>query len=98
MGDQRPISRGDVLPASLSPIGICREQAAAFIGVSPTKFDQLVGDKRMPKPKKIDGRVVWDVEKLRLAFKRLPDEDGSSDEVNEWDELCASSSKTGRDR
>jgi len=95
MGNQTPISRGFVLPPSLAPIGICREQAAAFIGVSPTKFDQMVSDRRMPRAKKIDGRVVWDVEKLRLAFKRLPDEDGSIDDANEWDEPCGSSSKTG---
>jgi predicted DNA-binding transcriptional regulator AlpA len=37
-----------------------REQSAEYVGVSATKFDQMVADGRMPKPKRIDGRVVWD--------------------------------------
>ena len=47
-----------------------------YVGVSATKFDELVADGRMPKPKQIDGRKVWDVRKLDLAFDALPDEDG----------------------
>lgn len=38
--------RGDALPHSLAPIGLSREVAAAFIDVSPSKFDQLVADGR----------------------------------------------------
>src|SRR3569833_3188535 len=40
--------------------GFNRIEAAAYIGISPGKFDQLVADGRMPKAKKIDGRKVWD--------------------------------------
>jgi hypothetical protein len=29
--------------------GLRREQAARYIGIGPTKFDQLVDDGRMPK-------------------------------------------------
>lgn len=50
--------RQDILPLSLPPIGLSREVAAAFIDVSPTKFDQMVADGRMPKPKHIDARRV----------------------------------------
>jgi hypothetical protein len=32
-----------------------------YLGVSPGKFDELVRDGRMPPPKRIDGRKVWDV-------------------------------------
>jgi hypothetical protein len=64
--------RRDLLPCD--PIGLSRVEAAAYIGVSATKFDQLVGDGRMPRPKRIDGRVVWDREVLRLTFKALPDD------------------------
>lgn len=50
-------------------------QAAAYIGVSPTLFDILVNDGRMPRSKQINTRKVWDLRKLDLAFEALP-EDG----------------------
>jgi predicted DNA-binding transcriptional regulator AlpA len=62
--------------------GLRREQAAAYIGVSPTKFDQLVADRRMPHPLRIDGCVVWDVQQLDLAFDALRDQ---NDRANPWD-------------
>lgn len=70
----RPRERAEVLPLSLPPRGLAREQAAAYVGVSPTKFDEMVNDKRMPKPKRIDARVVWDRLALDAAFAALPDE------------------------
>jgi predicted DNA-binding transcriptional regulator AlpA len=72
------------LPPSLPPRGLSRVQAAEYIGVGVTKFDELVGDGRMPKPKRIDGRVVWDRIKLDEAFAALDDEPGP---INEWDSL-----------
>lgn len=78
MRERRP----SVLPKSCPPRGLSRVQAAEFVGVSPTKFDALVADGRMPKPKRIDGRVVWDREKLDTAFAALPD-DGEANEAEE---------------
>lgn len=73
--------RQDSLPHSLVPIGLSREVAAAFIDVSPSKFDQMVADGRMPKPKRIDGRRVWDRTKIERAFANLPgDEEFEEDE------------------
>lgn len=43
--------------------GLSRVEAAEYIGVGASKFDAMVTDGRMPKPKKIDGRRVWDVRK-----------------------------------
>lgn len=77
--------RPDILPLSLPPRGVNRLQAAAYVGVSATKFDELVENKRMPKPKQIDGRVVWDVRKLDLAFDALPEQDGGAGEDAEAD-------------
>ena len=71
--------RKSVLPLSLPPRGLSRVEAAEYIGVSATKFDQMVADRRMPKPKRIDGRVVWDRLQLDTAFAALPNE-GSEDE------------------
>jgi hypothetical protein len=73
-----------VLPPSLAPRGLSRVQAAAYIGVGTTKFDEMVADGRMPKPKRIDGRTVWDLRRLDIAFEALPDES----EVNPWDVSC----------
>lgn len=56
------------------PRGMSREEAARYIGVSMTKFDEMVADGRMPRPKRIDGRVVWDRVRLDAAFTDLPEE------------------------
>lgn len=61
--------------------GLRRDQAAAYIGVSATKFDEMVRDGRMPKPIRIDGCTVWDLQELDAAFDRLRDRG----EPNPWD-------------
>jgi predicted DNA-binding transcriptional regulator AlpA len=55
-------------------------QAAAYIGVSPTLFDEMVKDGRMPKPKRINGRVVWDRLELDEAFVALSDRGTDGDD------------------
>jgi excisionase family DNA binding protein len=55
--------------------GLSRDEAAMYIGVSATLFDRLVADGRMPGPRRIDGRKVWDIRSLDLCFDRLPGED-----------------------
>lgn len=60
-----------------APRGLNREEAARWIGISPTKFDELVASRRMPKPKRIDGRVVWDRIALDACFSDLPDDGGN---------------------
>ena len=54
--------------------GLSRIEAAVYIGISANKFDELVCDGRMPGPKRIDGRKLWDVHALDLAFDSLPDD------------------------
>lgn len=66
---------------SYPPRGLSREEAARYIGVGTTKFDDMVKDRRMPKPKKIDGRVIWDRVALDLAFNELPSEGNAIDEI-----------------
>jgi predicted DNA-binding transcriptional regulator AlpA len=72
------------LPLSLAPRGLSRSQAAEYIGVGATKFDEMVDDGRMPRPKRIDGRLVWDRIKLDEAFDALDDD---ARPKNEWDDL-----------
>jgi predicted DNA-binding transcriptional regulator AlpA len=75
-----------ILPQSLPPRGLSREQAAAYIGVSPSLFDTLVKEGRMPTPKRINSRTVWDRLGLDAAFAALPSNDGSP---NPWDDIAA---------
>jgi predicted DNA-binding transcriptional regulator AlpA len=60
--------------------GLSRDEAAMYIGISAGKFDEMVGDGRMPRPVKIDNRKVWDIRSLDLAFDGLP-----VDNPNSWD-------------
>ncbi|WP_045010699.1 hypothetical protein [Bradyrhizobium sp. LTSP849] len=48
-----------------------RADAAAYIGVGASKFDQLVADGRMPQPKRVDACVIWDRFELDAAFDDL---------------------------
>jgi predicted DNA-binding transcriptional regulator AlpA len=77
----------NVLPLSLPPRGLSREQAAAYVGVSPSFFDTLVKDGRMPGPKRINSRAVWDRMELDAAFVALPSSDTAM--MNPWDETAA---------
>jgi len=72
--------RDDVLPRSLAPRGLSRVQAAAYIGVSPSLFDEMVKDGRMPKPTRINARTVWDRVKLDEAFAALSDSGRDGDD------------------
>ncbi len=71
----------DILPLSLAPRGLSRVQAAAYVGVKHTLFDEMVADGRMPAPKRINSRTVWDRLALDEAFAALP----SDDDANPWD-------------
>jgi predicted DNA-binding transcriptional regulator AlpA len=73
----------NVLPLSLAPRGLSREQAAAYLGISPSLFDMLVKDGRMPRPTRINSRLVWDRSKLDVAFEALADMNDDSIE-DEW--------------
>ena len=74
------------LPPNLPPLGLRREAAAEFVCISPSKFDSMVADGRMPKPMHIDGVVCWDVEELTTAWRRLREtKDTDATAGNPWD-------------
>ena len=77
------------LPVSLPPVGINGEQAATLVGISASLFDKLVHERRMPEPRVIAGRLVWDVEEVVSAFRALPHRsepvDVGSAGGNPWD-------------
>lgn len=79
LSQQRPVPRR----------GLSREESAMYIGVGITKFDEMVADGRMPEPRLIDGRKVWDIRALDLGFDELPVEIGDSPSLgrNSWVEV-----------
>jgi predicted DNA-binding transcriptional regulator AlpA len=52
--------------------GLSCAESADYIGVSVTKFLEMVEDGRMPKPKEIDRRRVWCIRALDRDFDMLP--------------------------
>jgi predicted DNA-binding transcriptional regulator AlpA len=58
---------------------LSREEAAVYTGVSASLFDQMVADGRMPKPTRINSRVLWDIKKLDAAIDALDTSDIDSD-------------------
>ena len=71
----------DILPPSLAPCGLSRVRSADYVGVGTTLFDEMVGDGRMPPPKHINKRKIWDRLELDEAFTALP----SDGDANPWD-------------
>jgi excisionase family DNA binding protein len=61
--------------------GLSHDEAAMYVGVSAGKFAEMVADGRMPAPRRVDGRKVWDIRALDLAFDDLP----RDDVPNSWD-------------
>lgn len=82
MPDPAP-RRHAALPPTLAPRGLSRVEAAAYIGLSTSKFDELVESGVMPRPKAVGTRKLWDRHRLDEAFDNLPDET----EANPWDKV-----------
>jgi predicted DNA-binding transcriptional regulator AlpA len=79
--------RQNALPPTLAPRLIGREAAAAYVNVSPTTFDEMVRDGRMPRPKRLGGRrKSWDVRALDAAVDGLEDCNNDNDT---WDNVDA---------
>ena len=80
---KRVTARADIMPYLPVVFGLAEVEAAAAIGVSASKFRALVQDGRMPPARRIDGRLIWDVDELRAAFKALPHEK-ESEPADSW--------------
>ena len=66
--------------------GLSASEAAIYIGVGTTTFQNLVGDKLMPKPRGAYSCRLWDVDDLDAWFKSLPII-GDDKEVDTWADL-----------
>lgn len=79
------VARRDVLPPSLPPRGLSRVEAAAYVGVGPTLFDQQVAARVMPKPRKVGRRLIWDRRQIDRALDALFNEqDGYANAAPEF--------------
>ena len=54
--------------------GLGEDEAAVFIGVSPSYFRELVERKVMPLARRLGKRRIWDIRELNTAFDQLPRE------------------------
>lgn len=46
------------------PRGLCLEEAAAYVGVSPNTFAEEVKNRRLPEPLRLGRRRIWDKKAL----------------------------------
>ena len=79
------VARRPSLPEGTLPRGFSRAQAAEYVGVSVTTFDTMVEDGRMPQPKHIGARRVWDRNRIDQAFDAMPGDDHHDDI---WDHIA----------
>jgi hypothetical protein len=54
--------------------GLSRIEAATYIGISPSKFDELRKANRIGPAKVLDGRLIFTTERLDEFLDALPDE------------------------
>jgi hypothetical protein len=61
-----------------APLGLSRDEAAYYLGIGTTLFDQLVEEGTLPRPKRMHGRKLWDRRALEFAFADLPEDGGNA--------------------
>ncbi len=71
---------------SIPRFALRRDEAAASLAISPSTFDNWVGEGRMPKGRKIGGVTLWDAESIRSAWLNLAEiEDQQPDSDNPYE-------------
>lgn len=60
------------LPPTLAPRGLTRDEAAGYLGIGTTLFDDLVKAGALPPARKLRGAVRWDRLEVDAAFEKLP--------------------------
>jgi excisionase family DNA binding protein len=69
--------------------GLSEMEAAGYLSLSPSYFRQLVIANKMPRPRLIGKRRVYDIEELDAAFRAMPREGGETqdeppDSMADW--------------
>jgi hypothetical protein len=62
--------------------GLSRVEAATYLGISPSKFDELRKSGRIAPAKVLDGRKLYAIEVLDEFFDALPAE--GDDATEDW--------------
>lgn len=76
------------LPPGIMPFGLSRVEAAWLVGVSTTMFDAMVKDGRMPKPKRIGARTIWDRGAVERAFSAIAEDESEGEPKKDvWSDL-----------
>jgi predicted DNA-binding transcriptional regulator AlpA len=75
-------------PPGISPRGLSRREAAAYVGLGATSFDSMVQARSLPAPIRVGRRAIWDRGALDAALATLAGgaplrPDGT--EPNPWD-------------
>jgi predicted DNA-binding transcriptional regulator AlpA len=89
------VARQTALPPTLTPRLICRDDAAAYVCVSPNTFDKMIADGLMPRPRRLtERRLAWDLRQLDAAIDRLPidgeaEADTDATDDHSWDDIDA---------
>jgi excisionase family DNA binding protein len=73
--------------ASYPPRGLRAEAAAEYLGMSRSKFLQLVDKGRLPRPKAIDGMSIWDRHELDAAFESFAATRVDGGRTNSFDQV-----------
>lgn len=79
----------NVLPISLPPTFLTRDQAAAFSGLSVRQFNKALrasddlGESILPDPISLGGQELWHVEILRHRLDALAGLSAKSDDADE---------------
>jgi predicted DNA-binding transcriptional regulator AlpA len=84
------MARQVALPPTLAPRLVGHEAAAAYVDLSPNKFDELVKSGKMPQPKLLTGRrKAWDVRALDVAVDNLPTAASDTPSDDTWSDIDA---------
>lgn len=68
---------------AFAPKGLSRLEAARYVGVSTTTFDEMVRERLMPRPKAVGTRVLWDRAQVDLFFEALPEREPTQESDEE---------------
>ena len=70
---------------NVTPRGLSRTDAASYVGCSPRMFDSMVKEGKMPAPRMIGSKKVWDRFELDECFENLPQPEAV--EENSWGDV-----------
>ena len=80
------MSRFDNLPPGIIPFAVSRDTGAALLGISGGTFDKLVRAGKLPEPREVESRILWDAKEIEAAWRAMPKR-GQPSTSNEWDTL-----------